>query len=99
VVEQATTVFSNLRAANGVDPEAAMVAYDLVGGDRVSVAITGYQRGWYWDLLIVVVGIAIAVLIAPRAAGDAIEVTIEQEAGGSVFQVSGAVGFRESLSG
>lgn len=99
VVERVTTVFSNLRAANGVDPEAAMVAYELAGGERVSVAITGYQRGWYWDLLIIVVAFAIAVLVSPRPAGDTMEVTVEQEAPGSLVQVSGSLGFRESLSG
>ena len=99
VVERAITVFSNLRAANGVDPEAAMVAYELVGGERVSVAITGYQRGWYWDLLIVALAFVIAVLVAPREEGDGVEVTVEQEAGGSLFQVSGSLMFRESLRG
>lgn len=99
VVERVTTVFSNLRAANGVDPEAAMVAYDLGGGERVSVAITGYQRGWYWDVLIIAVAFAIVLLVAPREEGDPIEVTVEQEAGASRFQVSGSLRFRESLSG
>jgi hypothetical protein len=98
VVERVITVFSNLRAANGVDPEAALVAYELAGGERVSVAITGYQRGWYWDLLIIAVAFAIVVLVAPREEGDAVEVTVEQEAGGSLFQVSGSLGFRSSLS-
>jgi hypothetical protein len=99
VVERVSTVFSNLRAANGVDPEAAMVAYELAGGERVSVAITGYQRGWYWDVLIIAVAFVIALLVAPRAEGDSVEVTVEQEAGGSRFQVTGSLGFRESLSG
>ena len=99
VVERATTVFSNLRAANGVDPEAAMVAYELAGGERVAVAITGYQRGWYWDLLIIAVAFAILVLLVPRAEREAIEVTVEQQAGASLFQISGSLGFRESLSG
>jgi hypothetical protein len=99
VVERAIAVFSNLRAANGIDPEAAMVAYELAGGERVSVAITGYQRGWYWDLLIIAVAFAIAVLLAPREEGVPIEVAIEQEAGGSLFEVSGSLRFRESLTG
>jgi len=99
VVERVATVFSNLRAANGVDPEAALVAYQLAGGERVSVAITGYQRGWYWDLLITAVAFAILVLLAPREEGEAIEVGVEQEAGGSLFQVAGSLRFRESLSG
>jgi hypothetical protein len=99
VVERATTVFSSLRAANGVDPEAAIVGYELVGGERVSATITGYQRGWYWDLVVVVVALAIAALRTGRRAGEAIEVTVEQELGGSLFQVSGAVSLRESLSG
>jgi hypothetical protein len=99
VVERVTAVFSNLRAANGVDPEAAMVAYELAGGERVPVAITGYQRGWYWDLLIISVAFAIVVLVAAREEGGAIEVTVEQEAGGAVFQVSGSIEFRESLRG
>lgn len=98
VFERATTVFSGLRAANGVDPEAAIVAYDLVGGGRATATITGYQRGWYWELVIVVVGLAIAAIAAGRTAGEPIQVTVEQEAGGSLFQVSGAVAYRESLS-
>ena len=65
----------------------------------MSVAITGYQRGWYWDLLIVAVAFVIALFVAPREEGDGVDVTIEQEAGGSLFQVSGSLGFRESLRG
>lgn len=99
VVERATTVFSSLRAANGVDPEAAIVAYDLFGGERMSATITGYHRGWYWDLVIIAVALAIAAIRAGRRAGEAIEVTVEQELGGSLFEVSGAVSFRDSLRG
>jgi|SRR5690242_15178147 hypothetical protein len=99
VVEQATTVFGSLRAANGVDPESALVAYDLPGGRRVVAAITGYHRGWYWDLVIVVVGLAIALLVAGRRTGEPVQVTVEQELAGSVHEVSGSVGVRESLSG
>jgi hypothetical protein len=99
VVERATTVFSNLRAANGVDPESAIVAYDLIGGERVIVTITGYHRGWYWELVINVIALAIVALLAGRTAGETIEATIEQDAGGSVYRVSGAATFRESLSG
>jgi hypothetical protein len=97
--ERATTVFSNLRAANGIDPEAAIVRYDLPGGEHVSATITGYHRGWYWDLVVVVVALAIAVLRAGRSDDDEIDVTVEQEAGGSTFEVSGAARFRESLTG
>jgi hypothetical protein len=99
VFERATTVFSSLRAANGVDPEAAIVRYDLPDGEHVSATITGYHRGWYWDLVVVVVALAIAVLRAGRRDDEEIEVTVEQEAGASTFEVSGAVRFRESLSG
>jgi len=99
VVERATTVFSSLRAANGIDPEAAIVAYDLLGGERVSATITGYRRGWYWDLVVIVVALAIAILRAGRRPGEPIEVAVEQEAAGSLFEVAGAVSFRESLSG
>lgn len=98
-VERATTVFSTMRAANGVDPEAAVVAYDLVGGERVVATITGYHRGWYWDLVIVLVGLAIAILRAGRRAGEVVELTVEQELAGSVHEVSGGVAVRESLSG
>jgi hypothetical protein len=101
VVERSTAVFSTVRAANGVDPDAAAVAYDLVGGERVSVAITAYHRGWYWDLLLNVVALLIWALRQIRRGGEAIELSVEQEVGqaGSLFHVSGTVAFRESLSG
>jgi len=98
VVEQSTTVFGSLRAANGIDPESAIVAYDLPG-ERVVATITGYHRGWYWDLVIVVVGLAIAFLRAGRRVGEPVQVTVEQELAGAVHEVSGAVAVRESLSG
>jgi hypothetical protein len=48
---------------------------------------------------VIVVALAIAFLRAGRRPGEAIEVAVEQEAAGSLFQVSGAVALRESLSG
>lgn len=98
-VERATTVFSSMRGPNGIDPESAIVAYDLVGGERVVATITGYRRGWYWDLVIVVIGLAIAIIVSGRSTGEAVEVAVEQELGGARFQVAGSVSLGESLSG
>src|SRR5262249_54011889 len=101
VIAAATAVFSNVRAADRMDPDSAAVAYDLFDGERVTAAITGYQRGWYWELLVVSVGLAIWVNSALPGDGQAIELTVEQQAGGadSLFEVSGAVAYRASLSG
>lgn len=99
VLQQATTVFSGLRAENRADPDSAAVAYDLFGGVRVLAAITGFQRGWYWQVLTPAVGLAIWALRTNPADGQAIELSVQQDSdgvGGRVA-VTGTVTFRDSI--
>ena len=98
VVKDAISVFSSVRAPGRAEPDGAAVAYSLETGDQVVAAITGYQRGWYWQVVVVSVGLSLWVMRDNPAEGAMVVVTCQQDAGRpeGVYEVSGAVTYRAS---
>jgi len=103
-VERATTVFSSLRAAGRPDPDSAAVTYSLSDGpleyaeqDQVMAAITGYQRGWAHDQVVVAGACALYVISTPGAIGSDVGLTLEQDTGGLPALITGNVGFRDTI--
>jgi len=103
-VDTATTVFSSLRAAGRPDPDSAAVTYSLSGRplayahqNQVMAAITGYQRGWAHDQVVVAGACALYVISTPDAIGSAVTLTLEQVTGGLPAVITGNVGFGDSI--
>lgn len=104
-VGKATTVFSSLRAAGRPDPDSAAVTYSQLSGgpldyapqDQVMAAITGYQRGWAHDQVVVAGACALYVISTPDAIGRDVTLTLEQDTGGLPAVITGNVGFRDTI--
>jgi hypothetical protein len=99
-LQSATVVFSGMRSANGVDPDSAALAFDLGGDQRVLASVTGYQRGWYWQTVVVAVSMGVwAVRVGPTD-GESLRLEVEQDSGpGQRFAVLGGVTYSESIMG
>jgi hypothetical protein len=104
-VQEATAEFSHVRAANRVNPDSAVVAYQLGNAEdkeKVLAAVTGYQRGWFFLILIVIGGLLISREVDPRRVeGQPIPVDVEVVHGGegAPIRVEGTVAFRASIIG
>lgn len=99
LLENATVVFSGLRSPNRADPDSAALAFDLAAGERVVAAVTGYQRGWYWQTVIVAVSLGIWATRVVPGDGEGVRLEVEQDSGGPAqrFAVTGGVTYRESI--
>ncbi|MCA1705260.1 MAG: hypothetical protein LC808_19185 [Actinobacteria bacterium] len=104
-VQEATAVFSELRAIDRADPDSAVVAYrlgDAYSNSPVLTAHTGYQRGWFFAPIIVAVGLSICVqLDQTLTEGRAVDLNVEVDRGGLVglIDIQGTVITRNSLIG
>ena len=96
-VAEARMVFSSLRAAGRPDADSAAVSYLLTDGQAVRPAVTGYQRGWYWEHVTVGIATAIWVLRADPVEGQQVTLTVEHVVGGERFEVTGAITYRDSI--
>jgi hypothetical protein len=108
-IQEAIAVFSGLRATDRPDPDSASVAYrlgDAYDNERVLAAVTGFQRGWFFAVVLIAVGLLLGMELlaegeqAPTE-GQAFSLGVELDDGGfgALIVVEGTVATRVSLIG
>jgi hypothetical protein len=59
-IQSAKVVFTRIRAANGIDPDGAIVRLKLTSNEEIIADLAGFKRGWEIGCWIVIVVIAVA---------------------------------------